>query len=57
MFSVYVPIRYNCYHVYLRLFSKTPILQKKVRNLEKKICKTQKRKVLATLLKEKVFYI
>ena len=29
MFSVYVPIRYNCYHVYLRLFSKTPILQKK----------------------------
>ena len=37
MFSVYVPIRYNCYHVYLRLFSKTPILQKKSTDFMKKI--------------------
>ena len=46
MFSVYVPIRYNCYHVYLRLFSKTPILQKKkkVRILWKRFRKPQKRK-------------
>ena len=55
-FYMFTKQRYNSYHIYLRLFSKTPKLQKKVRILEKRFCKTQKRlKVLATLLPERVF--